>query len=184
MKNILIAVLLLASPCIFAADYVYDFSDEMSLLPSPTPEACSADQMTKFTNYLSLKVKTIDAKYTKNAAGYYRVSTPSEALEVDELDLINKYYLSDLPENQSRKDNVCSYFVPYCNGTITDMTILNKRSNADIQKYVDEKYTSKGIWAFHCDYVDFYGYNLIACITIDNKDEACKELLAQATPKQ
>ncbi|MEI6079874.1 MAG: hypothetical protein WCQ53_04480 [bacterium] len=159
MKKILIAAVLLASTCLFA-------------------EPCTTDQMSAFTNYLSSKVKAIDAKYTKNAAGYYRVSTPSEALEIDELDLINKYYLNDKPESDVYKNEGCKDFVSYCNGT-SDIATLNKRSDATIQAYVDKNYTPSGIWAPTCSFVDFYGYNLIACITISDKDknDACKELL-------
>ena len=158
MKKVLIAVVLLASPGLFA-------------------EPCTTDQMSAFINYLSVKAKAIDAKYTKNSAGYYRVSTPSEALEIDELNLINNYYLTDTPENQKYKDGSCTDFVSYCNGT-SDVQKLNGKGNStEVQSYIDKEYTPKNIWAIACSKVDFYGYNLIACITVDDKENACKELL-------
>ena len=177
MKSILIAVLLLASPYIFATDFNYDFlSDEMSLLPSPTPEACSAEQMTKFTNYLSSKANAIDAKYPKDKNGVYSIGTVEEFLEFGELALIEKYYLKNTPETKKYSDTSCPDFVSYCNGTV-DLVTLNKGDNKAFQEYVDKTFTPKGALAILCSNVDFYGTALIDCIAIDDRDTACKELL-------
>ena len=198
MKNILMAVLLLTSPCIFATDYSYDditpyISLDISAV-APAAETCASggSARTLFIAYLKTKYDAIHKEWENMPGGItydaqgeevFTVSTYEDWLKISEMSMIKGYYLDPTTaptmygEEDTKKD--CNNFVTYCSGakTVKELNEFGREEYPYIKALVDSAYTPNNIWAPTCAQVG----HRAACITIPPADKtlACGDLLAK-----